>query len=88
MGRDEISLLEEDLVKLSIKSLLVVPTDSLRLLCSAWTSRSYNSDSFKAQMKSIWKTTKKFDIQVVGKKLFFTTFDDENNLELIMKGRP
>ncbi|MBA0618026.1 hypothetical protein Godav_027421 [Gossypium davidsonii] len=39
-------------------------------------------------MKSIWKTTKKFDIQVVGKKLFFITFDDENNLELIMEGRP
>ncbi|KAK5784963.1 hypothetical protein PVK06_039504 [Gossypium arboreum] len=88
MGRDKISLLEEELLQLSIKSSLVVSSDSPMLLCFVWTRRSYNPDSFRVQMKSIWKTTKKFDIQVAGQNLFLITFNDENDLELIMDGRP
>ncbi|MBA0832542.1 hypothetical protein Goarm_016930 [Gossypium armourianum] len=58
------------------------------LLCFVWTRWSYKQDSFRAQMNSIWKTTKNFDIQVAGKNLFLIAFNDDNDLELIMDGRP
>ncbi|MBA0686859.1 hypothetical protein Goari_014435 [Gossypium aridum] len=50
MERDEISLLEEELIQLSVKSLLVV-TDGKPTLCIVWTKKSYNLDSFQAQLK-------------------------------------
>ncbi|PPS15616.1 hypothetical protein GOBAR_AA04967 [Gossypium barbadense] len=87
MGRDEISLLEE-LVQLTVKSSLVVPSESPTLLCSVWTRKSYNPDSFRAQLKSIWKTRKKFEIQVAGQNLFLISFEIEDDLEMILKGRP
>ncbi|MBA0550743.1 hypothetical protein Golob_021665 [Gossypium lobatum] len=62
MGRDEISILKEELVQLTVKSLRVVPNKNPTLLCSIWTKKSYNPNSFRAQMRSIWKT-KKFEIQ-------------------------
>lgn len=56
MGRDEISVLEEELVQLSMKSLLIFLSTNPTLLCLVWTRNSYNSDSFCAQLKTIWKT--------------------------------
>lgn len=53
MARDEISLLEEDLMQLSVKSSLVTTTDKATLLCSIWSKKAYNPNSFRAQMKSI-----------------------------------
>ncbi|MBA0838105.1 hypothetical protein Goarm_010201 [Gossypium armourianum] len=88
MGRNKVSLLEEELVQFSIKSLLVVPTDSPTLSCSVWTRQSYNPDSFRAQMKSIWKMIKKFVTQVARKNLFLIIFYNENDLKLIMEGMP
>ncbi|MBA0581089.1 hypothetical protein Gorai_023280, partial [Gossypium raimondii] len=61
--RDEISLLEEELVQLTLKSSQVVPNENPTLICSFWTQKSYNPDSFRAQLKSIWKPKKKFEIQ-------------------------
>ncbi|MBA0828519.1 hypothetical protein Goarm_013191, partial [Gossypium armourianum] len=39
-------------------------------------------------IKSIWKTKKKFKIQVVGHNLFLISFEDEKDLELILEGCP
>ncbi|MFQ6650879.1 hypothetical protein Gotur_022287, partial [Gossypium turneri] len=39
-------------------------------------------------MKSIWKTKKKFEIQMAGQNLFLIVFELEEYLELIMEGRP
>lgn len=60
MESDEISLLDEELLQLSVKSSLVAPSESPTLICSVWTGKSYNLDSFRAQLKSIWKTKKKW----------------------------
>ncbi|MBA0572527.1 hypothetical protein Golob_002863, partial [Gossypium lobatum] len=88
MGRDEISLIREELVQLSVKSSLVIPSDKSALLCFIWTKKSYNLDSFRAQLKSIWKIKKKFDIEVAGQNLFLISFENEDDMEIIMEGRP
>ncbi|MBA0752093.1 hypothetical protein Gogos_000962, partial [Gossypium gossypioides] len=85
-GEDKISLLEEELLQLSMKSSLVVLSENPSLICSVWTRKSYNPNSFRAQMKSIWKRKKKFEIQVVGQNLFLISFEDEKDLELILEG--
>lgn len=43
---DEISLLEEDLKKLTVRSARIVPKDTPSLLCSVWTRKIFNPDSF------------------------------------------
>lgn len=85
---DEISLLEEELVQLSVKSSRIVLDRIPSLLCTIWTKKSFNLDSFRAQMKSVWKTTKKIDIQVVGVNLFLIKFNYEEDLEVVMERRP
>ncbi|MBA0573780.1 hypothetical protein Golob_001037 [Gossypium lobatum] len=45
-----------------MKSSLVVLSENPSLICSVWTMKSYNPNSSRAQMKSIWKTKKKFEI--------------------------
>ncbi|MBA0673396.1 hypothetical protein Goklo_029355 [Gossypium klotzschianum] len=52
-GGDEISLLTEELIQLSVKSSMVEPNGNFSLICFIWTKKSYNQDSFKAQMRSI-----------------------------------
>ncbi|PPD95913.1 hypothetical protein GOBAR_DD07058 [Gossypium barbadense] len=84
-GRDEVSLLAEELIQLSVKSSMVEPNDKPTLICTIWTKKSYNLDSFKAQMKSIWKTKKKFEIQSVGQNLFLIVFELEEDLETVME---
>lgn len=88
MAKEDVSLLEEEMVQLSIKSCQLVPSDIPTLVCSVWTRKSYNPDNFRAQMRSIWKTRKKFDIKLAGKNLFFIEFEDEMDLESIFEGRP
>ncbi|KAK5802422.1 hypothetical protein PVK06_030013 [Gossypium arboreum] len=61
---EEISLLAKELIQLSVKSSRVVPNDKPTLICSVWTKKSFNPESFRAQMKRIWKTKKKFEIQL------------------------
>ncbi|KAK5793771.1 hypothetical protein PVK06_034929 [Gossypium arboreum] len=85
---DEISLLAEELIQLSVKSSMVVPSEKPTLLCTIWTKKFYNPDSFRAQMKSIWKTRKKFEIKLEGQNLFLIMFESEEDLELIMEGQP
>ncbi|PPD79667.1 hypothetical protein GOBAR_DD23405 [Gossypium barbadense] len=87
-GGDEVSLLAEELIQLSVKSSVVEPNEKPTLICTIWTEKSYNQDSFKAQMKSIWKTKKKFEIQSVGQNLFVIVFELEEDLETIMEGQP
>ncbi|PPD87772.1 hypothetical protein GOBAR_DD15288 [Gossypium barbadense] len=88
LEKDEISLLEEELVQLTVKSSMVVPSENLTLLCLIWTKKSYNPDSFRAQMKIIWKTRKNFEIQVAGQNLFLIVFETEEDLEMVMEGWP
>ncbi|MBA0600366.1 hypothetical protein Gorai_006554, partial [Gossypium raimondii] len=88
LEKDEISFLEEELVQLTVKSSMVVPSENLTLLCLIWTKKSYNPDSFRAQMKIIWKTRKNFEIQVVGQNLFLIVFETEEDLEMVMEGWP
>ncbi|MBA0600344.1 hypothetical protein Gorai_006532, partial [Gossypium raimondii] len=52
------------------------------------TRKSYNPDSFRAQLKSIWKIRKKFEIQVAGQNLFLISFENDDDLEMILEGRP
>ncbi|MBA0878325.1 hypothetical protein Goshw_007137 [Gossypium schwendimanii] len=59
--RDEISLLTEELIQLSVKG---------------------------SKMKSLWKIKNKFEIQTAGQNLFLIAFEMEEDLELIMEGRP
>ncbi|KAH1121338.1 hypothetical protein J1N35_004498 [Gossypium stocksii] len=87
-GGEEISLLAEELIQLSVKSSLVEPTGKPTLICTIWTGRSYNPDSFRAQMRSIWKTKKKFDIQLAGQNLFLIVFEVDEDLESVMEGQP
>ncbi|MBA0702150.1 hypothetical protein Goari_022631, partial [Gossypium aridum] len=86
--RDEISLPTEELIQLSIKGSKVVPSVKPTLICTIWTEKLYNLESFRAQMKSIWKTKKKFEIQTAGQNLFLIVFVLEEDLELIIEGRP
>ncbi|MFQ6664617.1 hypothetical protein Gotur_031672 [Gossypium turneri] len=85
---DEISLLAEELIQLSVKTSMVEPSEKPTLICTIWTEKSYNPDSFKAQMRSIWKIKKKFVIQSVGQNLYMIVFDLEEDLETIMEGQP
>lgn len=87
MEKDEVSLLGEELVHLTIKSSLIEPKGKHTLLCSVWTKKFFNPDSFRAQMRSIWKSSKKFEIEMVGQDLFLITFYDETDMEQIMDGR-
>ncbi|MBA0769047.1 hypothetical protein Gotri_017815, partial [Gossypium trilobum] len=85
---EEISLLAEELVMLSVKGSRVVPSSKPTLICTVWTKKLYNPDSFRAHMKSIWKTRRKFEIQMVGQNLFSIFFKLADDLELILEGRP
>ncbi|MBA0550147.1 hypothetical protein Golob_021117 [Gossypium lobatum] len=86
--RDEISLLAEEPIQLSVKSSTVEANGKPSLIYSIWTKKSYNQDSFKAQMKSIWKTKKKFEIQSAGQNLFLIVFELDEDLETVMEGQP
>ncbi|PPD87101.1 hypothetical protein GOBAR_DD15970 [Gossypium barbadense] len=86
--RDEISLLTEELIQLSVKGLKVVPNEKPTLICTIWTKKFYNPESFRTQIKSLWKTKKKFEIQIARQNLFLIAFEMEEDLELIMEGRP
>lgn len=83
---DEIFFLEKELVQLTVKNSQVVPIKNLTLVCSVWSKKSYNPDSFRAQMISLWKTKKKFEIQIVRLNLFLISFGCEEDLESIMEG--
>ncbi|MFQ6640729.1 hypothetical protein Gotur_014518 [Gossypium turneri] len=85
---NELALLEEELIQLTVKSSLVVPSENSTLICFVWTRKTYNLDSLRAQLRSIWKTKKKFEILVAGQNLFIISFKDEDDLEHIMEGRP
>ncbi|PPS16710.1 hypothetical protein GOBAR_AA03864 [Gossypium barbadense] len=62
----ELALLKEELIQLSVKNSSVRPSKSPTLLCTVWIKKSYNPDSLKAQLRSIWKTKKKFEILIAG----------------------
>ncbi|MBA0613537.1 hypothetical protein Godav_013956, partial [Gossypium davidsonii] len=50
-GKDEISLLAEELIRLLVKESMVVPSEKPTLICTIWTEKFYNLESFKAQMR-------------------------------------
>lgn len=60
--KEDIALFKEEMVQLSVGSSLVVPPDKSSLVCMDSTKKSFNADNFRDQMRSIWKTKKKFDI--------------------------
>ncbi|PPR90784.1 hypothetical protein GOBAR_AA29904 [Gossypium barbadense] len=78
--RDEISLLAEELIQLSVKGSMVVPNAKPTLICTIWTEKLYNPESFRAQMKSIWKTRKKFEIQMIKIGAYLPEFDKKDLL--------
>ncbi|MBA0813137.1 hypothetical protein Gohar_027017 [Gossypium harknessii] len=80
--RDEISLLTEELIQLSVKRSRVVPNEKPTLICIIWTEKLYNPKSFRAQMKSLWKTKKKFEIHTAGQNLYLIVFELEEDLEI------
>lgn len=88
MESDDISLLEEKMIQILVRSSLLVLESCPSLIYSVWTKKNCNPDSFRAQMKCIWKTKRKFDIRVVWKNLFIIEFDDVDDLEPILEGRP
>lgn len=53
---DDVSLLEEELVQLSVKSSVVSLKEKPTLVCSMWTKKTYHTDSLRAQLKCIWNT--------------------------------
>ncbi|PPS04076.1 hypothetical protein GOBAR_AA16593 [Gossypium barbadense] len=81
--RSELALLEEELIQLTVKSSLVTPSTNLTLICSVWTKKTYNPNSLRAQLRSIWKTRKKFEILIAGQNLFTISLEDEEDLEQI-----
>lgn len=88
MKNDSISFLEEKLTRLTVKSSKIVPTKNPSLLCTILTKKIYNPDSFRAQMRSIWKTKKKFEFHLGGQNLFIISFGDNEDLEHILEGCP
>lgn len=66
----------------------MVPKEGPMLICSVWTKKPYNPDSFRTHIKSIWKTKGKFEIEVVGQNLFLISFEEEDNLEFVLEGCP
>ncbi|KAK5785355.1 hypothetical protein PVK06_039929 [Gossypium arboreum] len=85
---DEISLLAEELIQLSVKSSRVEPSKKPTLICTIWTKKSYNPGSFRAQMKNIGKTKKKFEINLAGQNLFLLVFETVEDLETVLEGQP
>lgn len=81
-------MIEEELVKLSVSSSRIIPNEKPTFPCTVWSHKTYNQDSLRAQMKSIWKTKGKVDFQFAGLNLFQIVFDNEGDLEAIMHGRP
>lgn len=47
MDKETLSLLDEELTRLLIKSSMVEPSDKPTLICSVWTKKSYNLDNFE-----------------------------------------
>lgn len=66
----------------------MIPNSKPTLIYTVWTGKLYNQESFRAQMRSIWKTKKKFEIQKVGQNLYLIVFELEEDLESILEGRP
>ncbi|PPR91739.1 hypothetical protein GOBAR_AA28950 [Gossypium barbadense] len=77
----ELALFEEELIQLSVKSSSVRPSENPTLLCTVWTKKSYNPDSLRAQLRSIWKTKRKFKILIAGQNLFSISFEDKEDLD-------
>lgn len=86
--REAVTFLEEELIKLTVKCSSIVSNEKPMLLCMVWSKKSYNSDRFRVQMKSLWKVKKKFDIQIAGQNLFLIIFENDDDLETILEGRP
>ncbi|KAA3464925.1 reverse transcriptase [Gossypium australe] len=83
----ELALLEEELIQLSVKSSLVIPSENPTLICTVWTKKSYNPDNLIAQLKNIWKIKKKFEILIVGQNLFSISFEDEEDLDTVKRAK-
>lgn len=49
----ELALLEEELIQLSVKSSLVIPSENQMLICTVWTKKYYNPNSLRAHLRSI-----------------------------------
>ncbi|KAA3459314.1 hypothetical protein EPI10_013820 [Gossypium australe] len=71
LEEDEVSLLAEEIIHLSVKSTSITPGDKPTLICTIWTKKSYNLDSFRAQMKSIWKTKDYLETILEGQPWMF-----------------
>lgn len=57
-------MLEEEMMKLSVKRSLVVPPIKATLVCSIWTKRSYSPDGVKAQLNKLRLTNSPFWVKI------------------------
>ncbi|KAA3456108.1 reverse transcriptase [Gossypium australe] len=71
LEEEEVSLLAEEIINLSMKSAAITPGDKPMLICTVWTKKSFNPDSFRAQMKSIWKTKDDLELILKGQPWLF-----------------
>lgn len=65
--KDDLSLLEEELIQLTVRNTLVVIDKKPTLVCKVWIKKTCNPNSFRAQVKSIWKTQKKLKLKQLAK---------------------
>lgn len=86
MENDDVSLLVEELVKLSVKSSKLVPSGAATLLCTIWTRKTYNLNTLKVQLRSLWKTKQKFDVKEAGSNMFLIHFESEEDIEVVLEG--
>lgn len=84
MEKKDIDMLEEEMMRLSVKRSLLKPLSKATLVCTFWTKKPYNLDNLRAQLKSIWKTRKKFEIKITGKNLFIILFNEEDDMEFVL----
>lgn len=88
MGDDEITLLEDELQQLSVRSSIVAPKEGPYVDLLSLDKKTLQSRQFFSTIKSIWKTNRKFEIEVVGQDLFLISFEDEEYLEFVLEGCP
>lgn len=58
------------------------------LASSMWTRRTYNPNSLREQLKSLWKTKKMFNIKFAGQSLFLLSFESSKDMEFVLGGCP
>ncbi|KAK5812167.1 hypothetical protein PVK06_027582 [Gossypium arboreum] len=83
--QNEIALLEEELIQLTVKILLVVPSENSTLICSVWTRKTPVSGSMSEHYIIAMGSGSLLD-KKARQNLFTTSFEDEEDLKQILEG--